>query len=155
MLYKEYSATRRFLEQAIQSSDDRKVRRSLTMSVNDLTAAGNPKAHPRKKVGEWILHWWAQLDPEIIKRSFKSCALTCAIDGSQGNTIHCFKPDQPCHAGLEKLQSLTDVITAARANPFADISIAVNGKDDAEVESDSSRLTEDSSSDAEDIDIEN
>ena len=83
------------------------------------------------------------MDPELIKRSFKSCALTCAIDGSQDNTIHCFKADQPCHAGLEKLQSLTDVVTAARANPFADIPMAFNVEDDTEVKSDPARLIED------------
>ena len=28
-----------------------------------------------------------------------SCAITTAMDGSEDDKIHCFKPDQPCAAG--------------------------------------------------------
>ena len=127
----------------------------LAKSVNDLTPAGNPEAPPRKNVVEWILHGWAQLDPELIRRSFKACALTIPTDGSQDNNIHCFKADQPCHAGLEKLQSLNDIVTGPRANPFAGISVVVNLNDEAEMEYDPVNvISDDSGSDAEDIDIE-
>lgn len=104
---------------------------------------------------EWILHGWAQLDPELKRRSFKSCALTIPNDGTQDNNIHRFKADQPCHAGLEKLQSLTDIVTAPRADSFAEISVAVNLNDQAEMEFDPAKvISDDSGSDAEDIGIE-
>jgi len=127
----------------------------LAKSVNDLTPAGNPKALPRENVVEWILHGWAQLDPELIRRSFKSCALTIPNNGTQDNNIHCFKADRPHHAGIEKLHSLTDIVTAPRADPFAEISVAVNLDDQAEMEFDPAKvIIDDSGSDAEDIDIE-
>jgi len=113
----------------------------LAKSVNDLAPAGNPKAPPSKNVVEWILHGWTQLDPELIRRSFKACALTIPTDGSQDN----FEADQPCHAGLEKLQFLNDIVTGPRADPFAGISVAVNLNDEAEMESDPVKVISDDS----------
>ena len=43
------------------------------------------------------------------------------------------KANQPCHAGLESLQSLNDIVTGPRADPFAGISVAVNLNDEAQV----------------------
>ena len=86
---------------------------------------------------------------------FKACALTIPNDGSQDNNIHCFKADQHRHAGLERLQSLNDIITGPRVDPFAGTSVAVNLNDEAEMESDPVKvISDDSGSDAEDIDIE-
>ena len=85
--------------------------------------------------------------------SFKACALTIPNDGSQDNNIHYFKADQPCHAGLERLQSLNYIVTGPRVDLFAGISVAVNLK--SEMESDPVKvISDDSGSDAEDIDIE-
>ena len=81
--------------------------------------------------------------------------MTIPNDGSQDNNIHCFKADQPCHAGLERLQSLNDIVTGPRTDRFAGISVAVNLNDEAEMESDPVNvISDDSGSDAEDIDIE-
>ena len=55
--------------------------------------------------------------------------------------------DQHCYAGLDRLQSLNDIVTGPRADPFAGISVAVNLNDEAEMESDPG-------SDVEYIDIE-
>ena len=65
------------------------------------------------------------------------------------------KADQPCHAGLERLQSLNDIVTGLRADPFAGISVAINLNDEPEMESDPAKvISDDSGSDAEDIDFE-
>ena len=40
----------------------------------------------------------------MIINSFKSCALTIAVDRSEDGNIHCFKENQPCRAGLERLK---------------------------------------------------
>ena len=64
--------------------------------------------------------------------------------------------DQPCQAGLKRLQSLNDIITGPHANPFALISIAVSLNDEAQMESDPVKVISDySGSDAEDIDYRN
>ena len=60
-----------------------------------------------------------------------------------------------CHVRLEKLESLTDIVTAPRANPFAGIAVAVNLDDEAEIASDPVKvISHYSGSDVEDIDIE-
>ena len=66
----------------------------------------------------WILDLWNQLSSEIICKSFKACALTSAIDGSDDKDIHCFKKKQPCHAGLKMLAKQTELATGQEENPF-------------------------------------
>ena len=52
---------------------------------------------PRREIIKWILEAWDELLCESIKRSFVSCALATAMDGSQDDEIHCLKEGQPCH----------------------------------------------------------
>ena len=66
----------------------------------------------------WILDSWNQLSPEIICKSFKACALTSSIDGSDDKDIHCFKEKEPCHAGLEMLTEQIELATGQEENPF-------------------------------------
>ena len=68
------------------------------------TAVGNMCAPPRREIVKWILATWDGLDKTVIISSFKSCALTGAVDGSEDRHIHCFKENQPCRAGLEWLK---------------------------------------------------
>ena len=63
--------------------------------------------------------------------------------------------DQHCYAGLDRLQSLNDIVTGPHTDPFAGISVAVNLNDEAEMESDPVKvISDDSGSDAKNIDIE-
>ena len=51
------------------------------------------KAYPRKVIVEWILSAWKYITCETIRKSFKSCALTTALDDwDEDDQIHCFKP---------------------------------------------------------------
>ena len=72
-----------------------------TVGIQQGTDAGNLKPL-RSTVVNWILDSWNQFSFEMIRKSFKVCALISAIDGSEDKDIHCFK-EQPCHAGLEFL----------------------------------------------------
>ena len=60
---------------------------------------------PRKKIVQWVLESWSALSKEVIVKSFKSCALNIANNGSKGEIIHFFKPKEPCHAGRQQLKS--------------------------------------------------
>lgn len=44
-----------------------------------------------KKIVQWILEAWNDLDKDIIVNSFKSCALTLANNDSEHELIHCLK----------------------------------------------------------------
>ena len=86
------------------------------------TAQGNLKAPPRSKIIEWILQAWKNVRIDVIKSSFKSCALNIAIDGSEDELIHCFKENQPCSAGLQRLKVMANTIDDEREDPFVSLS---------------------------------
>ena len=84
----------------------------------ECTAQFNLKAPPRRKIIEWILEAWENVRIDVIKLSFKSCALNIAIDGSEDELIHCFKENQPCSAGLQRLKVMANTIDNEREDPF-------------------------------------
>ena len=57
-----------------------------------------------------------------MQSSFKSCALNIAIDGSEDELIHCFKENQPCSAGLQRLKVMANTIDDEREDPFVSLS---------------------------------
>ena len=101
--------------------------------IHNETAEGNLKAPPRRRVVEWILESWSSLAVDIIKRSFKSCALNIKVDGSEDDDIHCFKESQPCAAGKEMLKTQMQVLQDAEdeANPFSSISVTDSDVEEA------------------------
>ena len=50
----------------------------------------------------------------MITNLFKSYALTVAVDGSENGHIHCFKENQPCDAGLERLKVVQQAMSNSR-----------------------------------------
>ena len=71
---------------------------------------------------EWILEAWKIVRIDVIKSSFKSCALNIVIDGSEAELIHCFKENQPCSAGLQRLKVMANTIDDEREDPFVKLS---------------------------------
>ncbi len=57
---------------------------------------------------EWIVQSWAKLSPDLIKCSFKVGGVSNAIDGSEDDLIHCFKPTGPCSEGRNLLKEEAD-----------------------------------------------
>ena len=88
--------------------------------IHNETAEGNLKAPPRKRIVQWILESWASLSVEVIKQSFKSCALNINVDGSEDDVIHCFKESQPCATSRERLRSQMELLKELEdeTNPF-------------------------------------
>ena len=48
----------------------------------------------RKVIVEWILSALNDISCETIRKSFKSCALTTALDGDEDDQIHYFKLEE-------------------------------------------------------------
>ena len=67
------------------------------------------KAPSRSVICAWVKNSWDSIPSDTVKNSFKSCAITTALDGSEDSSIHCFKEGQPC--GREK-----DVLAERMAN---------------------------------------
>ena len=77
----------------------------LANGVNQYTETGNRKSASRRTVVTWIMEAWSRFDKEQIFNSFKGCALNLENDGSEDGAIHCFKENQPCFAGSQRLQN--------------------------------------------------
>ena len=56
-----------------------------TVGIHKETAAGNLRAPPRRAILQWILDALAELPTEVIKDSFRSCALNLSVYGSCGD----------------------------------------------------------------------
>ena len=89
-----------------------------TIGIHQVTDAGNLKSPPRQAIVEWIVNAWADLDTEIVRKSFKVCGLNLVVDGSEDSLIHCLKEGQPCHAGLEVFNSQLSILSEPDVNPF-------------------------------------
>ena len=88
-------------------------------AAHSFTAAGNMRAPPRTEIVKWILAAWDGLDKTMIINSFKSCELTIAVDRSEDGNIHCFKENQPCRAGLQRLKVVQQAMSNSRdKDPF-------------------------------------
>ena len=94
------------------------------VGINRETEAGNLKPPPRRTIVNWILETWDELSPEMIRKSFKVCALNLKTDGSEYEEIHCFKEKQPCHAG----KNILSILVEKDENPF------VIGQEDIDME---------------------
>ena len=70
----------------------------------ELTTGGNPRPPPMTIYLEWIVKAWDSIPKEAISKSFNTCGVTNAVDGSEDNEIHCFKPDGPVPTGRDLLK---------------------------------------------------
>ena len=86
--------------------------------INQETECGNLKPPPRRTIVEWILSAWNDLCSDTIRKSFKACALTSALNCEKDGEIHCLKPNQPCHAGLAMLKDQMEMFNETEDNPF-------------------------------------
>ena len=55
---------------------------------------------------------------------FYKCGDTFEVytDGSEDELIHCFKENQPCSAGLQRLKVMANTIDDEREDPFVSLS---------------------------------
>ena len=92
----------------------------MASGVQEYTEAGNMRPPSRKMIVEWVLTAWSRLSTDhAIAKSFTSCALNLAVDGSEDSEIHYFKKGQPREAGAEQLEAQLSVLDELNLpNPF-------------------------------------
>ena len=95
--------------------------------LHEFTRSGNLKHPSRTVLCEWVKLSWNAVSDETIRKSFLSCAITGATDGSEDDRIHCFKEGQPCEGGLvilnERMKSMaisTEDNDDSDSDPFED-----------------------------------
>ena len=58
-------------------------------SEHELTPQGNMRPPSRQQMILWILAAWKKLSAETILKSFKICALSSSLDGSEDEDLMC------------------------------------------------------------------
>ena len=106
----------------------------LAENEHELTAQGNMRAPSRRQMVRWVLEAWKELPDDLIRKSFKVCALSSSLDGSEDNELICIKHG-PCEELLSRLQSIEE----ENIDPFDEITeddIAQDDVADLQIDSD-------------------
>ena len=74
----------------------------MAETEHEITPAGRIKAPSTRSCVERILAAWESLPSDIIKKSFKVCAISLPIDGSEDEKIHCFQKEGPLSNGRDE-----------------------------------------------------
>uniref|UniRef100_A0A914HR30 DDE-1 domain-containing protein n=1 Tax=Globodera rostochiensis TaxID=31243 RepID=A0A914HR30_GLORO len=93
------------------------------------TSSGNTRAAPMNIYLNWIHEAWEGIPKENISKSFKTCGITNAFDGSEDGEIHCFKEDGPVPNGMLRLQQARemaefDFLAEGIAGLFEEVDVA-------------------------------
>lgn len=57
----------------------------------EMTKNGNPRPPSLPTVCQWVIDAWASLSSDLIRKSFNSCGITVALDGSEDGQITALK----------------------------------------------------------------
>lgn len=82
------------------------------------TRAGNRKAPPKALLLKWIKDAWAAITPDVIRKSFKKCGITVALDGTED---HLFQQDSDSDDDDQSFEGFSDddVAIAEQASFFS------------------------------------
>lgn len=93
----------------------------------EFTAQNNPRAPAPQIFLNWIYEAWQSLSKEAVASSFKACGIINTIDGSEDDSIHCFKQNGQVPNGRQMLRE-------ARANAEVEAVIVEEIDQDEDVE---------------------
>ena len=54
----------------------------------EFTPAGKKKAPSRNLVLEWVKQSWAEIPAEMVRKSFKACGISNALDGTEDDEVY-------------------------------------------------------------------
>lgn len=55
------------------------------------TPSGNLKPPTKLQLAQWIKNAWAEIPVDAVRKSFKVCAISNNLDGSEDDMIKCMK----------------------------------------------------------------
>jgi hypothetical protein len=76
----------------------------MASDEREFTAGNNPRAPAPEIYLNWIYEAWQSLSKEAIANSFKTCGITNSTDGSEDDSIHCFKQNGQVPNGRQLLR---------------------------------------------------
>lgn len=68
----------------------------------DKTKSRNRHAPSKKLLLSWIKQSWDAITPDVIRKSFKKCGITNALDGSEDNLFQGSDDDNDPFEGFEQ-----------------------------------------------------
>ena len=80
------------------------------------TTAGNLKPPPCLLICQWVVKALNSIPQEMIKKSFKMCAISNALDGSEDNQILCLREGEHSAVVRDDIRDLTVEINRNRGN---------------------------------------
>ena len=66
----------------------RKYQSWLITGPFEFTPAGKKKAPTRNLVLRWVKDAWQEIPPDMVKRSFQSCGISNALDGTEDDAVY-------------------------------------------------------------------
>lgn len=66
----------------------RKYQSWLITGPFEFTLAGKKKAPTRNLVLRWVKDAWQEIPADMVKRSFQSCGISNALDGTEENAVY-------------------------------------------------------------------
>lgn len=93
------------------------------------TAAGNVRAPAKLMCIKWVKQAWESVTPDVVRKSFKACGISVAVDGSEDSDIHCLKDGEIAAVARPVIAEKAAALLApmdvdeecTTENPFADI----------------------------------
>lgn len=88
------------------------------MSAGEMsyTTAGNLRPPPRLLICQWVVKSWLSLSRDLIVKSFKTCAISNAIDGSEDHEILCLRDGEHSAIVREDVRILAQELIANNGN---------------------------------------
>lgn len=80
----------------------------------DRTRLGNRRPPPKTLLLQWIKEAWATITPDIIRRSFKKCGITVALDGTEDHLFQQESDDDDDFEGFDD----DDIAVGEQASVF-------------------------------------
>ena len=62
-----------------------------------VTAGGNLKPPTKLQIVQWVKNSWQKLSNDLIAKSFKVCAISNNVDGTEDEQIKCLKECDDIH----------------------------------------------------------
>ena len=60
----------------------------MTTGPFEFTPAGKKKAPSRNLVLKWVKQSWAEIPAEMVRKSFKTCGISNALDGTEDDEVY-------------------------------------------------------------------
>ena len=96
------------LNKPFKDNVHRKYLAWMTLGPFEFTPAWKKKAPSRNLVLWWIKEVWAEIPKEMVIKSFKTCSISNALDGTEDDVVHSEETPEVDDEDIEENEFKTD-----------------------------------------------